>query len=105
MLQSGCRGPFFPGERRMSTVHVIAMDTHSQTTALCVKTRANGPGQWFRVETTIPKIAAVIERVHKPRELVMEEGPLAGWLLRNLKGHVEKAMACDPRKNALIAKD
>lgn len=89
----------------MSKVHVIAMDTHSQTTDICVKTRANGPGRHFHVKTTIPEIAAVIEQVSRPRELVLEEGPLAGWLLRNLRSRVEQAVACDPRKNALIAKD
>ena len=89
----------------MSKVHVIGMDTHSQTTDLCVKIRANGPGRHYRVPTSIPEIAAVIEQVRRPRELVLEEGPLAGWLLRNLRGRVEQAVSCDPRKNALIAKD
>jgi len=89
----------------MNTVHVIAMDTHSQTTDICIKTRANGPGQHERVRTTIPELVKVIEAVRRPRELVLEEGPLAGWLLRNLRNHVEKATSCDPRKNALIAKD
>ena len=89
----------------MSTVHVIAMDTHSQTTDICVKTRANGPGRWYHVKTTIPEIAAVIAQVRGPKELVFEEGPLAGWLLRNLRRHVDKAQVCDPRRNALIAKD
>lgn len=89
----------------MSKVHVIAMDTHSQTTDICVKTRANGPGKHYRVKTTIPEIAAVIERIARPRELVLEEGPLAGWLLRNLRSRVDQATSCDPRKNALIARD
>ena len=75
----------------MSKKHVIAMDTHSQTTDICVKTRANGPGRWHHVKTTLPELAAVIEQVRGPRELVLEEGPLAGWLLRNLQGRVEKA--------------
>jgi transposase len=89
----------------MSKVHVIAMDTHSQTTDICVKTRANGPGRWYHVRTTVPEIAAVIAQVRGPRELVLEEGPLAGWLLRNLRGHVARATACEGRRNALIAKD
>ena len=78
----------------MHKVHIIAMDTHSQTTEICVKTRSNGPGRHYHVNTTIPEIAAVIERVSRPRELVLEEGPLAGWLLRNLRDRVEKAMVC-----------
>lgn len=89
----------------MSTVHVIAMDTHSQTTDICIKTRANTPGKCCRVRTTIPEIAAVIRQVPGTRELVLEEGPLAGWLLRHLQPHVTRAVACDGRKNALIAKD
>lgn len=87
----------------MSRVHVIAMDTHSQTTDICIKTRTDGPCQRWHVRTSIPEIVKVIQGVKGPRELVIEEGPLADWLLRNLKGHVEKAVACDPRKNALVA--
>ena len=87
----------------MSKVYVIAMDTHSQTTDLCVKTRVDGPCQRWHVKTSIREIAEVIEGIGGPRELVFEEGPLAGWLLRNLKGYVEKATVCNPRKNALIS--
>ena len=88
----------------MSKVNVIAMDTHSQTTDICVKSRVDGPCRRWHVATGIPQIVEVIEQVKHPRELVIEEGPLAGWLLRNLKLHVDKAVACDPRKNALVAK-
>lgn len=89
----------------MSKEHVIAMDTHSQTTDICVKTRANGPGRWYHVPTRVPEIVAVLERVRGVREVVLEEGPLADWLLRSLRGHAEKVVACDPRRNALVAKD
>jgi len=89
----------------MSKGHVIAMDTHSQTTDICVKTRANGPGRRYRVPTRVPEIVAVLEQVRGPREVVLEEGPLADWLLRNLRGHADKVVACDPRRNALVAKD
>jgi hypothetical protein len=37
------------------------MDTHSYTTDICVKTRANGPGRKWHVATTIPAIREVIE--------------------------------------------
>jgi transposase len=89
----------------MSKVHVIAMDTHSQTTDICIKTRANGPGRWYHVPTTIPEITAVLEQVRGPREVVLEEGPLAGWLMRGLRAYADQVTACDGRKNALIAKD
>ena len=89
----------------MSVEHFIAMDTHCQTTDICVKTRANTPGRWVRVNTTIPEIRAVLEQVRRPRKLVFEEGPLADWLWRNLAPSVDEALVCDPRKNALVAKD
>ena len=89
----------------MRKVHFIAMDTHGQSTNICVKTRANVPGKHSQVVTTIPAIRAVIAQVPRPRNLTFEEGPMADWLWRNLKDDVDLAMVCDPRKNALICKD
>jgi len=88
----------------MPVTHYIAMDTHSYSTDICVKTRANSAGRKWRVETTIPAIRQVIESIKRPRHLAFEEGPLAGWLYRNLKGDVDRALVCDPRKNAWISK-
>ena len=88
----------------MRIEHFIAMDTHSQTTDICVKTRANTAGRKWRVPTTIPALREVIESIKKPRHLAFEEGPLASWLYRNLKADAEKITVCDPRKNAWIAK-
>lgn len=88
----------------MPVEHYIAMDTHSYTTDICVKTRANTPGQRWRVPTTIPELRKVIESVRRPRHVAFEEGPLASWLYRNLKGDADVITVCDPRKNAWIAK-
>ncbi len=48
---------------------------------------------------------AALEGVRRPRTLTFEEGPLADWLARNLRPHVERLLVCEPRRNALIAKD
>jgi transposase len=88
----------------MRTVHYIAMDTHSYTTDVCVKTRANTPGRTWRVPTTIPALREAIASVPTPRHLAFEEGPLASWLRRNLKADVQALVVCDPRKNAWVAK-
>ncbi len=88
----------------MPVIHYIAMDTHSYTTDICVKTRANGPGRKWHVPTTIPAIRAVIESIKRPRHLCFEEGPLAAWLYRNLKDAADSILVCDPRKNAWISK-
>lgn len=88
----------------MQVAHYIAMDTHSYTTDICVKTRANTPGRRWRVPTSIPALRQVIESVRRPRHVAFEEGPLASWLYRNLKGDADAITVCDPRKNAWIAK-
>jgi transposase len=88
----------------MRTEHYIAMDTHSYSTEVCVKTRANTAGRRWSVPTTIPALREAIASVKRPRYLVFEEGPLASWLYRNLKGDADRTMVCDPRRNALIAR-
>src|SRR5258706_4114206 len=108
-ILAGCVDPLdcpkpSQGERPMPVIHYIAMDTHSYTTDICVKTRANGPGRKWHVPTTIPAIRAVIESIKRPRHLCFEEGPLAAWLYRNLKDAADSILVCDPRKNAWISK-
>jgi hypothetical protein len=39
------------------------------------------------------------------QHLALEEGPLAGWLYRNLVDQVETLVVCNPRRNKLIAED
>jgi transposase len=89
----------------MSTRHFIAMDTHGKTTDICCKTRVNARELRWHVATTIPALREVLESIARPRQLTFEEGPLADWLYRELKGSVDEAMVCDPRRNGLIAKD
>jgi len=89
----------------MALTHYIAMDTHSYSTEICVKTRANKPGRHWSVATTIPALRQVIDSIRRPRHMVFEEGPLASWLYRNLKEDADTVTVCDPRKNALIAKE
>jgi len=47
----------------------------------------------------------LLAQVKRPRILTFEEGPMAGWLARNLRPHVDQLIVCDPKRNALIAKD
>jgi transposase len=88
----------------MRTEYFITMDTHCRTTDACIKT---GGGKLVRrehVSTGIPQLRKVIESVPRPRRVAFEEGSMAGWLYRNLKGCADEVIVCDPRRNALIAK-
>jgi transposase len=89
----------------MRTAYFITMDTHCRTTDICVKT---GHGKLIRrekVSTGIPQLREVIESVPRPRHVAFEEGAMAGWLFRNLKGCADELIVCNPRRNALVAKE
>jgi len=89
----------------MQGSYVIALDTHCSFTEVGVLTPG---GRWMprgRCPTTIPDLAAEVERVRNPREVVLEEGPLADWIARGLKVHAQGLTVCDPRRNHLIAKE
>src|SRR5258708_18534637 len=89
----------------MSKVNCIAMDTHGKTTDICCKKSVKDVPRRWHVPTTIPALRAVIESIPRPRKLAFEEGPLADWLSRELRGSVDELTVSDPRRNGLIAKD
>ena len=89
----------------MSSEHFIALDSHCSFSEMAVVSQSGRLLKRDRCETAIPQIVEMLEQVRRPRVLTFEEGPLADWLARNLRSHVEKLIVCEPRRNALIAKD
>jgi transposase len=81
------------------------MDTHCRTTDVCVKTARGKLVRREHVSTGIPQLREVIEAVPRPRHVAFEEGAMAGWLYRNLRGCCDELLVCDPRRNAYVAKD
>lgn len=89
----------------MSSEHFIALDTHCSFSEMAVVSQSGRLLKRDRCATAIPQIVEMLDQVRRPRVLTFEEGPLADWLARNLRTHVEKLIVCEPRRNALIAKD
>lgn len=89
----------------MKRVHYIGSDTHCLFCELVAVRHTGEVALRERCATTIPALVEVLEKVPQPRRLVIEEGPMADWLFRNLRGHVDEMIVCDPRRNALVAKD
>lgn len=85
--------------------HFIAMDTHVSFSEIAVVASNGKIRSRTQCATAIPPLVEVIEQVPRPRKLTFEEGPLADWLARNLKEHVDELLVCEPRRNRLIAKD
>lgn len=89
----------------MKRGHCIGVDVHSQ---FCEVAVLDGEGELLwreRCDTSIVALRTVLEKAPRPRRLVIEEGPLAGWLWRNLEPVVEEMVVAEPRRNRLIAKD
>lgn len=87
------------------TTYFIALDVHCAFSEMAVVT---GHGKLLRRErcdTTIPAIVAQLKEVRRPRRLTFEEGPLADWLSRELRSHVDELVVCEPRRNHWIARD
>jgi transposase len=88
----------------MKRAYFIGLDAHKQTCEFAV-VRENGRlVQRVSCRTAIDQLAAFLQTVGRPRYLVLEEGPMADWLWRNLRGFVDDVTVCDPYRNHLIAK-
>jgi transposase len=89
----------------MGTDHFIAWDVHCAFTEMVAMTTSGRIVRRERCETAIPALVEALEQVRRPRLLTFEEGPLAGWLARNIAAHVDQLLVCEPRRNRLIAKE
>ena len=83
----------------------IAVDVHSSFCEGGYVDHAGRERDAWRVATAVPALVEAVERCPRPRSLVIEEGPLADWLARNLRPHVDELVVADPYRNALIAKE
>jgi transposase len=92
-------------EAPMKRGHFIGMDVHGQFCEIAVVDAHGKVVGRERTDTTIAALTPVLERVPRPRFLVIEEGPLAGWLWRNLRPLLDELVVSEPRRNRLIAQD
>ncbi|MBK8913336.1 MAG: transposase [Phycisphaerales bacterium] len=84
---------------------IVALDVHCKFTELAAVSPAGKRIASQRCNTTIPDVLAALQKVKKPRTVIIEEGSLADWLMRGLTECGECVRICDPRRNALVAKD
>lgn len=83
----------------------MSLDVHSRSCEFAASTPGGRVTDRRSLPTSIPPLVEAVRSVRRPRALVMEEGPMAGWLSRNLGEHVDRLIVCDPRRNHLIARD
>jgi transposase len=81
--------------------YYIGADVHSNNTELAIEQGGKIVAR-YSVPTTIPAISTVLSSLEGRKILAMEEGPMAGWLYRNLSEKVETFVVAEPRRNKLI---
>ncbi len=86
------------------SVYYIGMDVHCKFTVIAVQ-RAGKIVQRFKVPTTVQSIRQTLGTISGGKYVALEEGPMAGWLYRNLRDYVDRITVSDPRRNKLIASD
>ena len=87
----------------MSTYYIGA-DVHSNSTEIAIDKRGKIVAR-YSVPTSIPAIANVLDSLQGKKHFAIEEGPMSGWLYRNLSNKVDDFISSDPRRNKLIASD
>jgi len=86
------------------TAYYIGADVHSNSTELAIE-RNKKIVQRYRLPTSIAALSGVLDSIKGEKHLAIEEGPMAGWLYRNLSKKVDELIICDPRRNKLIDSD
>jgi transposase len=84
--------------------YYIGADVHSNNTELAIEQRGKIVAR-YSVPTTIPAISTVLSSLEGRKIFAMEEGPMAGWLYRNLSEKVETFVVAEPRRNKLITSE
>ena len=86
------------------TAYYTGADVHSNSTELAIE-RNKKIVQRYRLPTSIAALSGVLDSIKGEKHLAIEEGPMAGWLYRNLSKKVDELIICDPRRNKLIDSD
>ena len=84
--------------------YYIGADVHSNNTELAIEQRGKIVSR-YSVPTTIPAISNVLDSLQGKKIIAIEEGPMAGWLYRNLKEKVDEFIVSEPRRNKLITSE
>ena len=84
--------------------YYIGADVHNNSTELAIEKKGKIVGR-YTVPTSIQAITNVLDSIQGKKYFAVEEGPMSGWLYRNLNKKLDGFISSDPRRNKLIASD
>jgi hypothetical protein len=84
--------------------YYIGADVHSNSIEMAILNRKKII-QRYTIPAGISAAAQVLDSLNGKKHMVIEEGPMSGWLYRNLHRKVDRFVVSDPRRNRLISSD
>jgi transposase len=84
--------------------YYIGADVHSNSIEMAIYNRKKIV-QRYTIPASISAVAQVLESLKGKKYMAIEEGPMSGWLYRNLHRQVDRFVVADPRRNKLISSD
>ncbi|HEW79473.1 MAG TPA: hypothetical protein ENH34_05885 [Phycisphaerales bacterium] len=88
----------------MSTTYYIGADVHSNSIEMAIQNRKKIVKR-YTIPASISAASQVLDSLQGKKHMAIEEGPMAGWLYRNLRQKVDSFVVADPRRNKLISSD
>jgi transposase len=85
-------------------MNYIGVDCHISTLDFAVVTKMGRVKNKARVKTSVKEFMEFVKTVPKPRQIFIEEGTLANWLLETSMRYGEKLIITDPKTNKWISK-
>ena len=84
--------------------YYIGADVHSNSIEIAIRDRKKMLKR-YTVPASISAVAQVLDSLGGKKFFAIEEGPMSGWLYRNLRHKVDRFISADPRYNKLISSD
>ncbi|OHB84964.1 MAG: hypothetical protein A2Z38_12235 [Planctomycetes bacterium RBG_19FT_COMBO_48_8] len=84
--------------------YYIGADVHSNNIEMAIFNRKKIV-QRYTIPASISAAAQVLDSLNGKKYMAIEEGPMSGWLYRNLRQQVDRFVVADPRRNKLISSD
>jgi len=85
-------------------MYYIGADVHSNSIEMAIFNRKRIIKR-YKVPASISAVTQVLGLLNGKKYMAIEEGPMSGWLYRNLHRQVDRFTVSDPRRNKLISSD
>ena len=84
--------------------YYIGADVHNNSIEMSIMNRRKIVKR-YTIPTSISAATQVLDSLSGKKHIAIEEGPMSGWLYRNIHRKVERFVVSDPRRNRLISSD